>query len=89
MDRAGDSVVLAVLARSSEVGFRRSTVLKYLHTMVRVTDLDARWTSIAPSWGWWRSRRIENAAGRFTLVFLCAPDDEDGRQGRSAPRWSS
>ena len=49
--------------------------MKYLHTMVRVTDLAA---SIAfyELLGLKEIRRIENEAGRFTLVFLAAPDDE-------------
>jgi lactoylglutathione lyase len=50
--------------------------MKYLHTMVRVTDLDA---SIAfyTLLGLKELRRREVEAGRFTLVFLAAPGDED------------
>ncbi len=50
--------------------------MKYLHTMVRVTDLDA---SIAfySLLGLKELRRREVEAGRFTLVFLAAPGDED------------
>lgn len=49
--------------------------MKYLHTMVRVTDLAA---SIAfyELLGLKEIRRMENEAGRFTLVFLAAPGDE-------------
>jgi len=49
--------------------------MKYLHTMVRVTDLDA---SIAfyELLGLKEIRRMENDKGRFTLVFLAAPGDE-------------
>ena len=49
--------------------------MKYLHTMVRVTDLAA---SIAfyELLGLKEIRRMENEAGRFTLVFLAAPSDE-------------
>lgn len=49
--------------------------MKYLHTMVRVTDLDA---SIAfyRLLGLEEIRRIENDKGLFTLVFLAAPGDE-------------
>ena len=49
--------------------------MKYLHTMVRVTDLEqslAFYTQL----GLRELRRRENAAGRFTLVFLAAPGDE-------------
>lgn len=51
--------------------------LKYLHTMVRVKDLDA---SIAfyKLLGLVERRRTENEKGRFTLVFLCPPDQADG-----------
>ena len=50
--------------------------MKYLHTMVRVTDLDA---SIAfyTLLGLKELRRREVEAGRFTLVFLAAPGDEE------------
>ena len=50
--------------------------LKYLHTMVRVADLDA---SIAfySLLGLRETRRIENEKGRFTLVFMAPPGQED------------
>jgi len=49
--------------------------MKYLHTMVRVSDLDA---SIAffKLLGLAEQRRMDNEAGRYTLVFLAAPGDE-------------
>ncbi len=52
--------------------------LKYLHTMVRVTDVDA---SIAfyNLLGLKEVRRIENEKGRFTLIFLAAPGDESAQ----------
>ncbi len=49
--------------------------MRYLHTMVRVSDLDASlhfWTDLL---GLEEVRRMENEAGRFTLVFLAAPRD--------------
>lgn len=51
--------------------------IKYLHTMVRVKDLD---TSIAfyKLLGLIERRRIEHEGGRFTLVFLCPPGMDDG-----------
>ena len=51
--------------------------IKYLHTMVRVKDLDA---SIAfyKLLGLVERRRTENEGGRFTLVFLCPPGMDDG-----------
>jgi lactoylglutathione lyase len=51
--------------------------LKYLHTMVRVKDLDA---SIAfyKLLGMVERRRTESESGRFTLVFMCPPEQADG-----------
>lgn len=51
--------------------------ITYLHTMVRVKDLDA---SIAfyKRLGLIERRRMDNEGGRFTLVFLCPPDQADG-----------
>ena len=49
--------------------------MKYLHTMIRVSDLDAtlRFFDLL---GLKEMRRIDNEGGRFTLVFLAAPGDE-------------
>ena len=49
--------------------------MKYLHTMVRVTDIDAS-LAFYTTLGLTEIRRIENDRGRFTLVFLAAPGDE-------------
>lgn len=49
--------------------------MKYLHTMVRVTDLDAS-IQFFQTLGLQEIRRYENQGGRFTLVFLAAPGDE-------------
>ena len=61
--------------------------MRYLHTMVRVTDLDAALDFYVTKFGLVETRRIENKKGRFTLVFLAAPDDaatvkEQGSRGR-------
>lgn len=50
--------------------------MKYLHTMVRVTDLDASLRFYCDALGLRELRRHENPGGRFTLVFLAAPGDE-------------
>jgi lactoylglutathione lyase len=50
--------------------------VKYLHTMVRVTDLDASLRFYCDALGLRELRRIENDKGRFTLIFLAAPGDE-------------
>lgn len=51
-------------------------LVKYLHTMVRVSDLDASLEFYCAGLGLREIRRVENDAGRFTLVFLAAPGDE-------------
>jgi len=50
--------------------------MKYLHTMVRVTDLEASLAFYRDHLGLVETRRKEVPAGRFTLVFLAAPGDE-------------
>ena len=47
--------------------------MKYLHTMVRVTDLEESLAFYCDKLGLIELRRHENDGGRFTLVFLCAP----------------
>ena len=47
--------------------------MRYLHTMVRVRDLDASLRFYCDGLGLREVRRIENPQGRFTLVFLSAP----------------
>jgi lactoylglutathione lyase len=49
--------------------------MKYLHTMVRVTSLDASLDFYCNKLGLVERRRIENQKGRFTLIFLAAPED--------------
>jgi lactoylglutathione lyase len=50
--------------------------MKYLHTMVRVSDLAPALRFYCDALGLHEVRRIENQRGRFTLVFLAAPGDE-------------
>jgi lactoylglutathione lyase len=50
--------------------------MKYLHTMVRVTDLARSLHFYCDLLGLREVRRIENEGGRFTLVFLAAPGDD-------------
>lgn len=53
--------------------------MKYLHTMVRVADLDASLDFYCAKLGLEELRRIDNEAGRFTLVFLAAPGDGEAQ----------
>jgi len=59
--------------------------VKYLHTMVRVTDLDASLDFYCDKLGLKEIARSENPAGRFTLVFLVAPGDAEAAEARRAP----
>ena len=53
--------------------------MRYLHTMVRVRDLDASLKFYCDALGLKEVRRTENEKGRFTLVFLAAPGDEQAQ----------
>lgn len=53
--------------------------MKYLHTMVRVSDLDASIDFYCNKLGLEELRRYDNEKGRFTLVFLAAPGDSDAQ----------
>ncbi|MEM7547352.1 MAG: VOC family protein [Pseudomonadota bacterium] len=51
--------------------------MKYLHTMVRVTDIDASKAFYCDLLGLEETRRFDNEAGKFTLVFLSPPGQSD------------
>ncbi|MCI0517962.1 MAG: VOC family protein [Woeseiaceae bacterium] len=53
--------------------------MKYLHTMVRVSDLDASLDFYCNKLGLRELRRMENNAGKYTLVFLAAPGDDSAQ----------
>ncbi len=53
--------------------------MKYLHTMVRVTDLEASLDFYCTKLGLQELRRYDSEQGRFTLVFLAAPGDDDAQ----------
>jgi lactoylglutathione lyase len=53
--------------------------MKYLHTMVRVSDLEASLDFYCNKLGLRELRRYVNEGGRFTLVFLSAPGDEEAQ----------
>jgi lactoylglutathione lyase len=58
--------------------------MKYLHTMVRVKDLDASLDFYVNKLGLAEAYRAENKPGRFTLVFLSAPEDlQHAREARA------
>lgn len=53
--------------------------MKYLHTMVRVSDLDASLDFYRDKLGLRELNRKDNEKGRYTLVFLAAPGDEEAQ----------
>jgi len=53
--------------------------MKYLHTMVRVTDIDKSLEFYCDHLGLVELKRYESEQGRFTLVFLAAPGDEEAQ----------
>ncbi len=59
--------------------------MKYLHTMVRVTDVQKSLDFYCGKLGMEEVRRVENEAGRFTLIFLAAPDDKKQALAERAP----
>ncbi|MGN6304792.1 MAG: VOC family protein [Mesorhizobium sp.] len=59
--------------------------MRYLHTMVRVADVDASLDFYCNKLGLKEVRRIENDKGRFTLIFLAAPEDEQSGRAEHAP----
>ncbi|WP_165219888.1 lactoylglutathione lyase [Affinirhizobium pseudoryzae] len=59
--------------------------MRYLHTMVRIKDLDASLDFYTRIFGLKEVRRIENEKGRFTLIFLAAPEDVDAGTNLKAP----
>jgi len=59
--------------------------MRYLHTMVRVTDLDASLHFYSTVFGLEEVRRTDNEGGRYTLVFLAAPKDKERAERERAP----
>jgi lactoylglutathione lyase len=59
--------------------------MKYLHTMVRVTDVQQSLDFYCGKLGMIEVRRVDNEAGRFTLIFLAAPDDKAQALAERAP----
>ncbi len=53
--------------------------MKYLHTMVRVTDVDASLDFYCDKLGLKEVNRYDSEQGRFTLIFLAAPGDEEAQ----------
>ena len=59
--------------------------MRFLHTMVRVSDLDRALDFYVNKFGLVETRRMDNEKGRYTLVFLAAPGDADTARDTKAP----
>ena len=59
--------------------------MRYLHTMIRVTDIEKTLHFFETMLGMTETRRIDNEKGRFTLVFLAASDDVVRGRAEQAP----
>ena len=59
--------------------------MRYLHTMVRISDIDKSLDFYCHKLGLKVIRRVENEKGRFTLIFLSAPEDEGRALADKAP----
>ena len=59
--------------------------MRYLHTMIRVSDLDASLDFFCNELGLFEQRRHDSEAGRFTLVFLAAPGDRNRAANEASP----
>ncbi len=57
--------------------------MRYLHTMVRVTDIDRSLAFYCGQLGMSEVRRVTNEQGKYTLVFLAAPEDNKGAETRA------
>jgi lactoylglutathione lyase len=59
--------------------------MRYLHTMIRVADLDASLDFFCNKLGLIEHRRRDSDVGRYTLVFLVAPEDKGRAIGDASP----
>lgn len=59
--------------------------MRYLHTMIRVSDIDQSLDFYCDKLGMKEVRRFESKEGRYTLIFLAASEDEAAGRGSKAP----
>ena len=59
--------------------------MRYLHTMIRVSDIEASLQFWCDALGLEQVRRVDNEKGRFTLIFLAAPADRARSAAERAP----
>ncbi len=59
--------------------------MRYLHTMVRISNIDQSLDFYCNKFGLEEVRRVESEAGRYTLIFLAAPEDKSQAASTRAP----
>ena len=59
--------------------------MRFVHTMIRITDIEESLDFWVNKMGLVETRRYENEAGKFTLIFLAAPADEANAQAHNSP----
>ncbi|MCH9853351.1 MAG: lactoylglutathione lyase [Alphaproteobacteria bacterium] len=59
--------------------------MRYLHTMIRISDIDESLDFFCNKLGMSEIRRVDNDSGRFTLIFLAATDDIESAKANQAP----
>ena len=59
--------------------------MRYLHTMVRVSDLEASLAFFCGGLGREEIRRLDDEKGRYTLIYLAAPEDTAAARANGAP----
>ena len=59
--------------------------MRYVHTMIRITDIEESLDFWCNKMGLEEVRRTDNEAGKFTLIFLAAPKDKDSSAANHAP----
>jgi lactoylglutathione lyase len=77
---------LLVKAISPRQAVKGDEDMRYLHTMLRVRKLEPALKFFQDALGLKEVRRIENEQGKFTLVFLCAPEDLAALQNQPPTR---
>src|SRR5215475_2781215 len=75
----------AEYALTARLKNNRIQKMEYLHTMVRVTDVDRSLAFYCGLLGLKEMSRTVNEKGRFTLIFLAAPGDEERAKSGWAP----
>lgn len=74
----------SILARLPVI-FNKRTYMNYLHTMVRISDIDKSLDFYCNQLGLVEIKRMENEQGRYTLIFLAAPGDVAQAEKTKAP----